>query len=66
MQRLTLITWDVFYYQSGNEGIPMKLFDEANTVQNKQVKANKAAEKKFRLAYGSLALNVVMRSFIKI
>ena len=24
----------------------MKLFDEANTVQNKQVKANKAAEKK--------------------
>lgn len=44
----------------------MKLFDEANTVQNKQVKANKAAEKKFRLAYGSLALNVAMRSFIKI
>ena len=42
MQRLTLITWDVFYYQSGNEGIPMKLFDEANTVQNKQVKANKS------------------------
>lgn len=44
----------------------MKLFDEANTVQNKQVKANKAAEKRFQLACGSLVLNVAMRSFIKI